>query len=66
MADENTPWRIKVKEEKCLDNEIDLQPYLCSSFNSVYQLLITPNPSNISSLLTKEWLWTGQFTEYID
>ncbi len=58
MADENMPWRIQVKEEKYLDNEMAFNPTLSLfiSFNSLSQLLITSNPSNISPLLTRDWL----------
>jgi hypothetical protein len=59
MEDESMPWHIQAEEEKCLDNEMALNPTLSLfiSFNSVSKLLMISNPRIISSpLLTKDWL----------
>jgi hypothetical protein len=63
-------WYNQVKEEeKCLDNEMALNPTLSLfiSFNSVSQLFITSKPSKISPFLSRNWLKTtaGQFTEIV-
>ena len=36
MANESMPWHNQVKAEKCLDNEMALQLYLCSSLLALY------------------------------
>jgi hypothetical protein len=57
--DESTLWHNQVKEEEMYwDNEMAPNPTLSLfiSFSSASQLFMTSKSSNISPLLTRDWL----------